>query len=48
MLHDDGGSIIPVFREWIDAHNQKVGGHTPHSGFDMDNGMIMEKAWIKA
>ena len=48
MLHEDGGAIIPVFREWIDAHSDKVGGHTPHSGFDMDNGLIMEKAWIKA
>ncbi len=48
MLHDDGGAIIPVFRDWLDAHSEKVGGHTPHGGFDMDNGMILEKAWIKA
>ena len=44
----DGGAIIPVFRDWLDAHNDKVGGHTPHGGFDMDNGYILEKAWIKA
>ena len=48
MLHDDGGAIIPVFRDWLDAHHEKVGGHTPHGGFDMDNGYILEKAWIKA
>jgi peptide/nickel transport system substrate-binding protein len=48
MLHDDGGAIIPVFKDWLDAHNDKVGGHTPHGGFDMDNGMILDKAWIKA
>jgi peptide/nickel transport system substrate-binding protein len=48
MLHDDGGAIIPVFRDWLDAHSEKVGGHTPHGGFDMDNGLILEKAWIKA
>ncbi len=48
MLHDDGGAIIPMFRDWLDAHNTNVGGHTPHGGFDMDNGMIMEKAWLKA
>ncbi len=47
MLNEEGGAIIPVFRDWLDAHNNRVGGHTPHSGFDMDNGMIMEKAWIK-
>jgi peptide/nickel transport system substrate-binding protein len=48
ILHDDGGAIIPVFRDWLDAHTEKVGGHWPHSGFDMDNDLIMEKAWIKA
>ena len=48
MLHEDGGAIIPVFRDWLDAHNDKVGGHTPHGGFDMDNGYIMQKAWLKA
>jgi peptide/nickel transport system substrate-binding protein len=48
MLHSEGGALIPVFRDWIDAHNNKVGGHTPHSGFDLDNGRIAEKAWLKA
>jgi len=48
MLHEEGGAIIPVFRDWLDAHNDKVGGHTPHGGFDMDNGYILEKAWLKA
>ena len=48
MLTADSGTLIPCFRDWLDAHNRKVGGHTPHSGFDMDNGRICEKAWIKA
>ena len=48
MLNERGGALIPVFRDWLDAHNQKVGGHTPHGGFDMDNGWIMEDAWLKS
>ena len=48
MLNEQGGAIIPVFKDWLDAHNEKVGGHTPHGGFDMDNGYIMQKAWIKS
>ena len=48
MLQEDGGAVIPVFRDWLDAHSDKVGGHTPHGGYDMDNGMIMEKAFLKA
>ena len=41
-------ALMAVFKDWLDAHSEKVGGHTPHSGFDMDNGYIMQKAWIKA
>lgn len=48
MLHSDGGALIPVFRDWIDAHSAKVGGHTPHNGFDLCNGRICEKAWLNA
>ena len=48
QLHEDGGAIIPVFRDWIDAHSDSVGGHTPHGGLDMDNGYILEKAFFRA
>jgi peptide/nickel transport system substrate-binding protein len=47
MLRDDGGAIIPVFRDWIDARRDVVGGHTPHGGFEMDNGYILDKAFFK-
>ena len=46
VLHDDGATIVPAFRDWIDGHSKNVGGHTPHSGFDMCNGYIAEKAWL--
>jgi peptide/nickel transport system substrate-binding protein len=48
LLHDEGGAIIPAFRDRIDAHRDLVGGHTPHSGSAMDNGYILEKAFLKA
>jgi peptide/nickel transport system substrate-binding protein len=48
MLNEESGALIPAFRDWLDAHNAKVGGHTPHGGFDMDNGMILDKAWLKS
>ena len=48
LIHDDGGSIIPAFRDWIDARSERVLGHTPHGGFELDNGYILEKAWFKA
>ena len=48
ILHNDGATIIPVFGIWLEAHSRNVGGHTPHAGFDMDNGWIVEKAWLKS
>ena len=48
LLHTEGGNMVPAFRDWLDAHSSKVGGHTPHNGFDMDNGRFAEKAWLKA
>ncbi len=48
LLRDDGATVVPAFRDWIDAHSDKVGGHTPHSLFDMDNGYVVDKAWLKA
>ena len=47
ILSSEGGSLIPCFRDWLDAHHKRVGGHTPHSGFDMDNGRIAEKAFLR-
>jgi peptide/nickel transport system substrate-binding protein len=48
LLRDDGGAVIPVFRDWLDAHHDSVGGHTPHGGFELDNGAILEKAFLRA
>jgi peptide/nickel transport system substrate-binding protein len=48
IVHDEGGAIIPLFRDWIDAHHDSVGGHTPHGGSELDNGYILEKAFFKA
>jgi peptide/nickel transport system substrate-binding protein len=48
MLYADGGAIIPLFKDWLDAHDVKVKGHTPHGMFDMCNSRIVQKAWIEA
>jgi peptide/nickel transport system substrate-binding protein len=48
ILHDDGATIVPAFRDWLDGHTKNVGGHTPHGGFDMNNGYISEQAWLKS
>ena len=48
MLTEESGALIPCFRDWLDAHNKKVGGHSPHSGLDLDNNRIAEKAFLRA
>jgi peptide/nickel transport system substrate-binding protein len=47
LLHDDAAAMIPAFKNWIDAHSTKVGGHTPYALFDLDGGYIVETAWLK-
>jgi peptide/nickel transport system substrate-binding protein len=46
MVHDDGGAIIPAFKDWVDATATKVKGYLPHSMFDLCNGRAAEKVWI--
>ncbi len=48
LLHDDGATIVSVFKDWLDAHNNNVGGYLPHGGFDNCNGWICEKVWLKS
>ena len=46
MVHEEGGSIIPAFKDWVDATATKVKGYKPHSMFDLCNGRAAEKVWI--
>lgn len=48
MLHDEGGAIIPLFRDWIDARREAVGGYAARGGSELANGYILEKAFLKA
>ena len=48
MLHTSPATLIPAFRDWVDAHSTKIAGHTPHTLFDMDGGYFVDKAWFKA
>ncbi|HLH50748.1 MAG TPA: ABC transporter substrate-binding protein [Roseiarcus sp.] len=47
MLHDEGGAIVPLFRDWIDARRDAVGGYAARGGADLANGYILEKAFLK-
>jgi hypothetical protein len=36
--------MLSDFRDFLDAHNTRLSGNTPHHGFDLDNDLIREKA----
>ena len=45
----DGGALMPVFRDWLDAHTPRRSAATRRmAAIDMDNGWIMEEAWLKS
>lgn len=46
MVHEDGGALIPVFQDWLEAHSSKVKGHEPNNYFDIDGARLGEIAWI--
>jgi peptide/nickel transport system substrate-binding protein len=48
MVHDDGGAIVPAFKDWVDATATKVKGYVPHRLFDLCNGRAAEKVWLDA
>ena len=48
LMSDDVATLIPAFRNSLDAHNAKVGGHVSSSLSDMDNSAITVRGWMKA
>ncbi len=48
LLHEEGGAIIPFFRNWIDARRDGIGGYAAKGGFELANGYILEKAFLRA
>ena len=48
MVRDDGGAIIPVFNDWIDAVSNSVGGYEPHPAGELMGGMALSACWLTA
>ena len=41
MVRDEGGAIIPVFNDWVDAVSDKVGGYQPHPAGELMSSMAL-------
>ncbi|MBV8568575.1 MAG: peptide ABC transporter substrate-binding protein, partial [Methylobacteriaceae bacterium] len=48
MISEDGGALIPMFIDYLEAGSAKVKGMGPHPMFDFMAQRIGEKVWISA
>lgn len=47
IVHDEGGAIIPVFNDWVDAVSDKVGGYQPHPVGELMSGLALASCWLQ-
>jgi peptide/nickel transport system substrate-binding protein len=47
MIHDDGGAVVPVFFNFIDAGSKKVQGFVPNPTLQMSGFRAPEKVWFE-
>jgi peptide/nickel transport system substrate-binding protein len=46
MVRDDGGAIIPMFNDFIDAISSRVGGYVHDPGGEISNGFAAIRCWL--
>jgi peptide/nickel transport system substrate-binding protein len=48
MVRDEGGAIIPMFNDWIDAVSDKVEGFVPYPSGELMGGLALSSCWLAA
>jgi len=48
MLHDEGGLILPMFNDFVDASTDKLQGVLTDPSQPMSNGLIASRSWLTA
>jgi peptide/nickel transport system substrate-binding protein len=46
MMRDEGGVIVPMFNDFIDASTKKLEGVLIDPAGAMSNGLIMNRTWL--
>lgn len=46
ILRDDGGLILPVFNDWVEAISDRIEGWIPDPQSELMNGRAMTKCWL--
>ncbi len=48
IVRDEGGVIVPMFNDFIDATSTKVGGWVPDGNQEMSGGYALSRCWLIA
>ncbi|MFK4810645.1 ABC transporter substrate-binding protein [Devosia sp. ZW T5_3] len=48
LVSDDGGALIPMFGDYLDAVSTKLKGVTSHPMFNLMGARLAEKVWLEA
>lgn len=48
LMSADVATLVPAFKDTVDAHSDKVGGMVPNALSDLDGSNVCVKAWLKA
>ncbi|TGG93982.1 ABC transporter substrate-binding protein [Natronospirillum operosum] len=48
MVRDEGGLILPMFNDYIEATSDRVQGWTPHPMGEMMSGYALSRLWLSA
>ena len=48
LVRDEGGLILPMFNDFIDASGAKAGGFNPHPAGEMMDGYALAECWLSA
>jgi peptide/nickel transport system substrate-binding protein len=48
LVRDEGGTILPMFNDYVNAATKKVKGYVNDIGNDMSNGYVATRIWLDA
>jgi peptide/nickel transport system substrate-binding protein len=47
IQRDEGGTILPVFNDYINAGGKRLKGYVPDIGNDLSNGKLASRVWLE-
>ena len=47
MLHEEGGLILPVFNDYVNAASARLQGYVHDIGNDLSNGRVVSRVWLE-